>query len=229
VFATTHWSVVLQAGGDSLASSAALERLCRTYWYPLYAHVRRRGKGPEDAQDLTQEFFASLLRHESLAAVRREKGRFRTFLLASLDHFLADQYDRANAAKRGGGQPPLALDAMAAEERYAMEPRTEESPDRAFDRRWAVALMERAFERLASEQDADGAARYARLRPLLGREVEPGEYERLGPELGLTPNAIAATVRRWRRRLRDLALDEAAQTLASPLDAEYELRLLMGG
>ena len=151
-FATTHWSAVLLAGqGDCPRAAAALEQLCRAYWYPLYAHIRRRGHPPEEARDLTQEFFASLFRHESLAAARRDKGRFRSFLLGALDHFLADQADRARAAKRNFGQAPIELDALDAETRFALEPATEETPDRAFDRRWAATVIERALARLAVE------------------------------------------------------------------------------
>lgn len=228
VFATTHWSVVLAAGeSGSGRSMDALERLCRAYWYPIYAHVRRRGHRPEDAQDLTQEFFARLLSHDSLATVRREKGRFRTFLLTALNYFLGDAFDRANAQKRGGGRRPLELDALMAEERYALEPATDETPDRAFDRRWAAALMDRAFGRLAQEQVERGKQdQFEHLKTFLGRETEPGEYEALSSELGLGPNAIAATVRRLRLRLRELALTEALQTVCSPVEAEQELRSL---
>lgn len=226
IFATTHWSVVLAAGEpDSGRSMDALELLCRAYWYPIYAHVRRRGHRPQDAQDLTQEFFARLLSRDSLASVRREKGRFRTFLLTALNYFLADQSDRACALKRGGGRAPVELDSLAAEERYALEPATDETPDRAFDRRWAAALMERAFGRLMDEQRSNGG-HFDRLKVFLSRETEPGEYEALSGDLGLSPNAIAAAVRRLRLRLRELALVEALQTVGSPAEAEQELRSL---
>lgn len=229
-FDTTHWSVVLKAAGEESAAAAlALDHLCRTYWYPLYAHVRRRGHGPEDAADLTQEFFATLLRRHSLSSVARDKGRFRTFLLSSLEYFLHDQQARANATKRGGGMAPVALDALDAEQRYALEPRTEETPDKAFDRRWAAALLERAFARLADEQERCGKATlFARLRPFVSRPVEAGEYESLGGELTVPPNTIAKTVQRLRQRARELLLDEAVQTVASEADAARELRELFG-
>lgn len=230
VFVTTHWSAVLCAGGDdSPAARAALERLCSTYWYPLYAHVRRRGHGPEDAADLTQGFFAVLLRRNSLANVGPEKGRFRTFLLTSLDYFLFDQSARDHAAKRGGGVKLIQLDALDAEQRFALEPTTEETPDKAFDRRWAAALLEQTFTKLETEQALAGKGElFARLRPFLGREVAPGEYDVLAGELGLAANTLAKSVQRLRQRARLLLLDEAAQTVAAAGDAERELRELFG-
>ncbi len=178
-FTTTHWSVVRHAGEeDSPDVRAALSHLCSIYWYPLYSHVRRRGHGPEDAADFTQEFFATLLRRRSLAHVGPEKGRFRTFLLTAVDYFLHDQKSREHAAKRGNGVPLVALDALTAEQRFALEPATEETPDKAFDRRWAAALLEQAFARLEKEQAGKNGT-FARLKPLLGRPVEPGEYEAL--------------------------------------------------
>jgi DNA-directed RNA polymerase specialized sigma24 family protein len=227
-FTTTHWSNVLHAGGeDSPTARAALERLCGAYWYPLYAHVRRRGHGPDDASDLTQEFFAVLLRRNSLASVGPEKGRFRTFLLTSLDYFLHDQSARDHAAKRGGGAALIQLDALDAEQRFALEPATHETPDKGFDRRWAAALLEQALTRLAAEQ-TDKAVFFARLRPLLVREIEPGEYDALAGELGMAANTIAKNVQRLRLRARELLLDEAAQTVAAAGDAEKELRELFG-
>jgi len=229
-FTTTHWSAVLRASdGSSPAACAALEHLCAIYWYPLYAHIRRRGRGPEDAEDLTQEFFATLLRRNSLARVTPEKGRFRTFLLTSLDYFLSDQTAHDRAAKRGGGRNLVSLDGLAAEERYALEPANEESPDKAFDRRWATSLLEQAFNRLEAEQaEAGKGAAFARLKPFLARETEAGEYDSAAAELGALPNTIAKTVQRLRLRARELLLDEAAQTVAHAADAEHELRQLFG-
>ena len=229
-FTTTHWSNVLHAGGeDSPTARAALERLCTAYWYPLYAHIRRRGPGPDDAADLTQEFFAVLLRRNSLASVGPEKGRFRTFLLTSLDYFLHDQMAREHAVKRGGGAALIQLDALNAEQRFALEPATNETPDKAFDRRWAAALLEQALARLELEQTEAGKAElFARLKPLLGREIEPGEYDALAFELGLAANTMAKTVQRLRARARQLLIDEAAHTVAAAGDAEQELRALFG-
>ena len=228
IFATTHWSVVILAGQEhSPGATAALEKLCRAYWFPIYAEVRRRGFANADAQDHTQEFFATLLRRNSLAHVGAEKGRFRTFLLASLKYFLADQSDARRAAKRGGGVAPIELDGLEAEQRFALEPATHETPDKAFDRRWAAALLEQAFARLAVEQ-ADKSVFFARLKPLLGREIEPGEYDALAGELGMASNTIAKNVQRLRLRARELLLEEAAQTVAAAGDAEKELRELFG-
>lgn len=227
-FATTRWSLVADArDGSTSVARAALEELCHAYWYPLYAHIRARGPSATDAQDLAQEFFARLLRDGSFAAAQQERGRLRSFLLGALKHFLADAHDRATAAKRGGGERPLELDALDAEQRFALEPTDGDTPDRAFDRRWASLLAERALGRLGEELVAEGkSAQWELLRPLLGREVERGEYEALSPTLGLSSNAIAATVRRLRQRARNLMLDEAAQTVRTPAEAEAELRAL---
>jgi DNA-directed RNA polymerase specialized sigma24 family protein len=229
-FTTTHWSNVLEAGNvESPAARAALEGLCAAYWYPLYAHVRRRGHGHEDACDLTQEFFAVLLRRQSLANVGPEKGRFRTFLLASLDYFLHDQTARNHAAKRGGGVALVELDALDAQQRFMLDAATDETPDKAFDRRWAAALLEQAFARLASEQAQAGKLElFTRLKPLLAREIEPGEYDALAETIDMLPNTIAKVVQRLRLRARELLIEEAAQTVAAASDAEKELRELFG-
>ena len=229
-FTTTHWSNVLHAGNeDSPVGRAALEQLCAGYWYPLYAHVRRRGHGPDDAADLTQGYFSTLLGRNSLASVGPEKGRFRTFLLTSLDHFLHDQRARDHAVKRGGGAKLIALDALSAEERFALEPACNETPDKAFDRRWAAAMLDQAFLRLQAEQSQNGHSNlFTRLRPFLAREVEPGEYHALAAELGVATNTIAKSVQRLRARARELLIDEATQTVAAAGDAEKELRQLFG-
>ena len=228
VFATTHWSVILAAGpNDNAAALAAWDKLASTYWYPVYAHVRRRVSSPEEAEDLVQEFFATLLRRQSLTSVCQEKGRFRTFLLTALKYFLSDQFQKTSAQKRGGGKPPISFDALAAEERHRLEPISEDSPDKEFDRRWAAVLIERAVERLEAEQPAgERQSQFEVLKEFLAREVEPGEYEPIAKKFGLTPNAIAAAVRRLRLRLRELALEEAATTTATLSDGEAELRSL---
>lgn len=229
-FVATRWSVVLHAGShDSPEARVALERLCSLYWFPLYAHIRRCGHKPEDASELTQEFFLCLFRRNSLARVGPEKGRFRTFLLTSLNYFLADQADYRRAARRGGGKPMVELDALEAEERYAVEPATAETPDKAFDRQWATTLMERAFTQLELELGNTGKSDvFDRLKPFLSREPDAEEYDSLAAPLGVTANAIAAAVRRLRVRLRELALAEAAETLGNPADAAAELRALLG-
>ena len=230
IFATTHWSVVLAAGDStSAASTAALERLCRGYWFPLYAHFRRRGRNPDDSAELTQELFACLLRRDGLRRVGPEKGRFRTFLLTAADRLLLDQRAADSALKRGGGERPLELDGLSAEERYALEPVTHETPDRAFDQQWALVLLDQALKRLAEEQAArDDATTFERLKPYLATEAEAGEYSRLAGELGFTPNTIAKRVERLRERYRELVLAEALQTVGTPAEAEAELRSLFG-
>ena len=228
VFETTHWSVVLSTHShENVAAAAAWEKLAATYWFPVYAHVRRNVSCPEQAKDLVQEFFPTLIRRQSIAKVAPEKGRFRTFLLTSLKYFLSDQFDRASAAKRGGGRMAISFDAMEAEERCRLEPLADDSPEKQFDRRWAVALIERALARLQVEQQEAGRAeQFERLKEFLAREVEPGEYEAVAKRLGVTTNTVAASVRRLRLRLRDLALNEAAKTTTTHADAEDELRAL---
>lgn len=228
IFAATRWSMVLAAGGeDSPEARRALEQLFGAYWYPLYAHVRGRGYEPEDARDLTQSFIASLLARESLARVSPEKGRFRTFLLGSLKYFLADQLAHRHAAKRGHGVAPIALDALDPETRYALEPASDESPDRLFDRRWAAALMERVLARLRDEFLESGKAeQFEALQPFLLGDAEPGAYEAPARQLGIPANTLAQQIRRLRLRCRKLAIEEASQTVGSPAEAEAELRAL---
>jgi RNA polymerase sigma-70 factor (ECF subfamily) len=167
VFATTHWSVVLAAGKENTPqSAAALEQLCRTYWYPLYAYVRRRGYGREDAEDLTQGFVLELLERNSFARACSDKGRFRSFLLAGLSYFLANQRERATAQKRGGGKPVLSFDAQAAEQRYALEAADDRSPDRLFEQQWALALLDEVLSGPHRRDQNDG--------PRSGRQSRPG-------------------------------------------------------
>ena len=227
-FETTHWSVILSARAPAnTAAMAAWEKLAATYWFPVYAHVRRRVSCPEQAKDLVQEFFTMLIRRESLANVAPEKGRFRSFLLTSLKYFLSDQFDRASAAKRGGGQITISFDAMEAEERCQHEPFADDAPDKQFDRRWAAALIGRALDCLQAEQvEAGRQDQFERLKEFLAREVEPGEYEAVATQLGLNTNAVAVIVHRLRLRLRDLALNEALKITTTLADAEDELRAL---
>jgi RNA polymerase sigma-70 factor (ECF subfamily) len=224
-FQATRWSVVLAAAGDA---DAALAALCRAYWFPLYAFIRRQGVAPHDAEDLTQGFFAHLLGKGALAHVDRAKGRFRTFLLASLKHFLADERDRAHAQKRGGGQPAISLDACAAEERYALEPRDELSPDRLFDRRWAVAVIEQALARLDAEYAAAGKSElFAELKPLLTGGGGTRPYAEIGATLGMNEGAVKIAVHRLRQRYRAALRAEIAETVGSAEDVEAELRYLL--
>lgn len=229
VFATTRWTLVLAAGDDvSPQGRAALEQLCRSYWFPLYAYVRRRGHDADAAQDFVQGFFARLLERNDLAGLTREGGKFRSFLLTALNHFLANEHERAQAQKRGGGRELLSLDDDSAEDRYQREPAHTESPDRLFERQWAVALMEDALRRLTEEQAAnDRADFFAALRPFLSREPEPGEYATLANRLSLAPGTLAVQVHRLRERYRQLVRTAVADTVDSPLEIDAEMRHLL--
>jgi DNA-directed RNA polymerase specialized sigma24 family protein len=228
VFATTHWSVVLTAGGnDSPACREALENLCRIYWYPLYAYLRRRGYTEHDAQDLTQGFFAHLLKRDSLQRVAREKGRFRSFLLASLNYFLADERDRASAQKRGGGREVLSLDARQAEERYRLEPVDERSPEKIFERRWAMTLLDQVLARLTQEFfNAGNRELFDRLQPFLIEGSGAKTFAQAAREAGMTEEAMKKAAQRMRRRYHQIFRDEIAQTVATPGEVEEELRHL---
>jgi RNA polymerase sigma-70 factor (ECF subfamily) len=227
-FATTHWGVVLSACNPTSAPSAqALETLCRTYWYPLYACVRRRGHDAHTAQDLTQEFFARLLARDGLARVDQGKGRFRSFLLGSLNHFLANEWHRARAAKRGGGAEVISLDDATAEQRYALEPASDATPDKLFERRWALTLLDRALARLREEFTAGGRGeQFDWLKEFLHSDESERPYADVGAERGLKPSAVASAVYRFRQRYRELVRDEIAQTVAGAEELEDELRWL---
>ena len=229
-FRTTHWSVVLRAGQDTSTEAAdALEKLCRTYWYPLYVYVRREGHAPHDAQDLTQDFFARLLRLKSLEAVTPHKGKFRTFLLASLKHFLLNARDAACAAKRGGGQAVISLDALEAEQRYQLEPVNEETPEVLYDRRWTLTLLQQALAGVQCEYAAaDKAQQFEVLKEFLQGPAEEGDYDRAGATLGLNPGAVAVAVHRLRQRYRDRLRAEITQTVSSPEELADEMRHLFG-
>ena len=227
-FVTTHWSVVLAAGAPaSPQAAAALERLCRAYWYPLYAFVRRRGYGPEDAQDLTQAFFAHLLRKDFLRGVGPERGRFRSFLLACLKHFLADEWEKSRAAKRGGGCPELLPDLERAEERYHLEARVEANAESLYERRWALDLLDRVLSRLRREAvDSGKEAVFDQLQSCLLGERPTETYAQLGGRLRMSETAVKVTVYRLRQRYRKLLRDEIAQTVAHPDEVETEIRYL---
>ncbi|MEY2411322.1 MAG: hypothetical protein QOF48_3992 [Verrucomicrobiota bacterium] len=228
-FRTTHWSIVLQAGHEpSPAANSALEILCRTYWYPLYAFIRRQGNCPHDAEDLTQEFFARFLRLKSLSVVAPHKGKFRTFLLVSLKHFLSDARDRARAAKRGGGKPLLSLDDDDAEHRYAAELPAVLSPENLFDRRWALTVLNNAFARTQAEfSTEDKAAQFDELKVFLSNEAAPGIYEELALKLNMTPGAVGTAVYRLRQRYGELVRAEVANTVGGPADVESELNYIL--
>lgn len=227
-FASTHWSVILAAShSDPVQQAAALEQLCRTYWYPVYSYIRRRGNGPENAEDLAQEFFARLLEKQWLEGVERNGSRFRSFLLTALNGFLANEYDRATAAKRGGGRTILSLDAEDAERRYLQEPCTTETPEGIFDRRWALTVLDRALSRLKEETAATGKARHFELlNPFLSRTPEPGEYAPIAAELGVSSGALGVAVHRMRQRYRELVRAEIADTLTDPSRVDEEMSQL---
>jgi RNA polymerase sigma factor (sigma-70 family) len=228
VFATTHWSVVLEAGQeDSPKGSEALANLCRAYWYPLYAYVRRKGYAAPDAEDLTQEFFARLLARNYLSAADRRKGKFRSFLLGALEHFLAREWRRAHAEKRGGGQSAFSLEEMDAEKRYLLEPMHELTPERLFDRRWATTLLEAAMSELRREYQARNQAElFGSLESALLGDGATISYAEIGHSLQMNEGAVKVAVHRLRKRYRELLQAEIANTVASPEDAEEEMQHL---
>ncbi len=204
----------------------ALERLCRAYWYPLYAYVRRKGHSPDDARDLTQEFFARLLARDYLSAADRNRGRFRSFLLGSLEHFMAREWTKAHAQKRDGGNV-LFLDAMEAEDRYRIEPADELTADRIFDRRWATTLLNQAMNQLRKECAANRKAElFGKVESLLSGEMGDDSYANIAAALGTSEGAIKVAVHRLRRRYGELVRAEIAQTVTTPEEADEELRYL---
>ena len=230
VFATTHWSVVLAAGeGDSIPSQRALETLCAAYWYPIYVYVRRKGYGPDDAEDLTQEFFAQLIAKKHLRLADRDKGKFRTFLLAMLDLFLANEWSRAHRQKRGGQFQFVSLDQQTPEERYALEPADDGgTPEQIFLRQWALTLLKKATDALAARCAAEGKQELFEVaRRLLHQEGAGAAYAGVAERLGMSEGAVRVAVHRLRRSFGELLREEIAQTVGSPAEIEEELRFLM--
>lgn len=227
-FSTTHWSVVLAAGADSSPGARqALEVLCRAYWYPLYASVRRRGHSPEDAQDLTQAFFARLLENDSLRAADPARGRFRTFLLTALKNFMHAEWEKGRAEKRGGGHALISLDEQNAEGRYLAEPVDGLTPERLFEKRWAATLLERVMTRLREECQSEGRGELLdALTPHFWGEHDGVTYRDIATRFGLTESAVGVTVHRLRARYRALLREEVAQTVATPGEVDDELRHL---
>ena len=227
-FATTHWSLIVAAQDASVPEARqALAELCRLYWYPLYAFIRRNGHPDDRAQDLTQEFFTRLLEKDGLAAVDQSKGRFRSFLLAACRHFLANQWDHDHAKKRGGGGVVLSIDFHGAEDRYIREPSHDETPERLFERRWALALLERVLSRLRAEYEAAGKGRlFACLKGRLAGDAATTSHARTAAELGVSEGAVKVAVHRMRKRYRELLRDEIAQTVDEPGQVEDEIRAL---
>jgi len=228
VFATTHWSVVFQAGDDSGGDTQrALELLCRCYWYPIYAYVRRLGHSPHDAQDLTQSFFAYLLEKRLIAKAQPEFGRFRSFLLGSLKNFMANEWRRQNALKRGAGQT-ISIDPQDAEDRYAVEVAGGANPQMLYDRAWAVAVLDGAIAMVEAEYSAAGKKDlFEALLPSLQGDRPHVTYAELGAQLAMSENAVKVAVHRLRGRYRELLRAAVANTVADPLEVDGELRYLM--
>jgi len=228
-FHTTRWSVVSAARDHASPDGVeALQKLCQTYWYPLYYHLRRRGLSPDDAQDVTQEFFFRLIEKNHLTSVDRSRGRFRAFLLASINHLLSNEWDKARALKRGGGVCVIPLDAEAAEERFSRETPAAEDPERAFDRRWALTVLDRALARMRDDYAAAGkSAQFEQLKVFLSDVAGDGDYALHAEALGIEPGAVAVAVHRLRARYRGIVRDEIAQTVTSAADLKEEMRYLL--
>ena len=227
-FVTTRWSVVIAAGhADSSQARDALENLCRTYWYPLYAYVRRLGHKSEDAEDLVQSFFAQCLAKKYLSAANRTRGRFRSFLLIALKRFLANEWDKTRTQKRGGAQAFISLDGLEPERRYALEPADRLSADKLFERRWALTLLERVLQRLEAEQNATGKHDlFQCLKPFLVAGGSGTPYAELARKLDMSEAAIKVSVHRLRARYRKLLEEEIAHTVSSADEIEDERRYL---
>ncbi len=228
-FATTHWSLVVAAKPDEASQTnarKALEQLCRAYWYPLYAFVRNRGHSSTDAQDLTQSFFARIIETGGFASADPKRGRFRSYLLGAMKHFLANEWDRAQAQKRGGGVTFLELDSLDPEARYALEPAQSPDPDAGFDREWAQESIARAMNHLRAESEAGGKAKlFATLKgSLIGQGPTRSEA---AAQLGMTEGAVKVAVHRLRRRYREILRAEIAQTVTDPSDIDDEMRHLV--
>jgi RNA polymerase sigma-70 factor (ECF subfamily) len=225
----THWSVVLAAGqASNPAAQAALEQLCRVYWYPLYVYVRRRGYSPEDAQDLTQSFFERLLERDLLADLRPTGARFRSYLLHAMKNLLASEWVRAHADKRGGRRAILSLDELGAEARFAPEAGETEAPDAAFERRWAGTVLQSALERLRQEQVANGKqAEFEVLANCLTGAAPGQPYATIAVQLGMTEAAVKMTIHRLRKRYGEILRLEVAQTVLTPGEVDEELRHLL--
>jgi RNA polymerase sigma-70 factor (ECF subfamily) len=228
-FVTTRWSVVLAAGDrETSESQRALAALCETYWYPVYAYVRRRGHSIEEAQDLAQGFFAHLLAKKSLRTIKREGGKFRSFLLAALSYYMANEWDRARAAKRGGGHVTLSLDFEAGEGRYRLEAVDRLTPERIYERRWAEDLLDRAMGRLETILADQGKRKqFEELRPFLTGEQPRKSYEELARQLEMNETAVRVAVHRLRKRFAELVREEVAQTLSGAEDVDEEIRYLI--
>jgi len=227
-FTTTHWSVVLEAQGESPAAQEALEKLCRTYWRPIFAFLRRQGFRSEEAEDITQGFFVQLLERRKFSALRKEKGRLRSFLLGALKYFLADEQRRAMAIKRGKGQRLFSLEELRTDERLDMEPSDPMTAEMIYERRWALTVLERVLSRLKDEYlAADNNALFDSLKELLPDEPGSPSQAEIAARLGMTENAVRQAFYRFRQRYQSLLREEIANTVATPGDIEDELRHLI--
>jgi RNA polymerase sigma factor (sigma-70 family) len=224
-FATTHWSVVLAAGhSSSLQHQPALSQLCHTYWYPLYAYLRRHGCDAHQAADHTQAFFTRLLEKETLKRVKPEGGKFRSFMLTALKHFISNERVRAAAQKRGGGRAILSLNLEDAENQYVLEPADDLTPDKLFEKSWALTLLKRAMDRLEAEMAAKGKqALFGQLKGYLAAETETIPYQKVAATLNMTEGTVRVSVHRLRRRCRALLRDEIAQTVTSSEEVDDEI------
>jgi RNA polymerase sigma factor (sigma-70 family) len=227
-FPATHWSLVLAAGqAGSPRADAALEKLCRTYWAPLYAFIRRRGHNPEDAQDLTQEFFTQLLKRNDIATTSPEKGRFRSFLLAALKNFLINEWRRGQCEKRGGGQVIIPLDAQPAEARYQLELVEAATPESLFERHWALTVLDQALNRLRQEYaDTGKGDLFDLLKQTLSGEKRTTPHAELAARCGISVGAVDVAVHRLRRRYGELLREEIAHTVGQPGEVDEEMRHL---
>jgi RNA polymerase sigma factor (sigma-70 family) len=226
-FATTRWSVVLEAGrGSGKRSREALARLCETYWYPLYSYTRRWGHDADKAQELTQEFFTRLIEKQDLGKVDPARGRFRSFLLAAMKHFLLNERDREQAAKRNYGQAPMPMEFETAEGRFRLEPADHATPERAFERQWALTVLDRTLHRLRTEHEKAGkGAQFEHLKDALTGE-KSASYAQLAAKIQMTEGAVKVAVHRMRRRFGELLREEIAETVADPQEVDDEIRYL---
>ena len=228
IFETTHWSLVLAAGrSSSPASTAALTSLCETYWYPLYAYVRRRVDTVDEARDLTQEFFANFIEKRYFATARPERGRFRAFLLTTFKHFLANEWDKARALKRGGGSSPISLDFDKGESRFHLEPQDDLTPERLYDRQWALTLLKRVLDTLRDEFVRDGKQQqFDHLKQFVSGRPPAGGYAEAAAGLGMSEGAAKVAAHRLRRLYRKLLREEISQTVSTPGEVDDEIRNL---
>jgi RNA polymerase sigma factor (sigma-70 family) len=228
-FRTTHWTLVMAAAQPGCdPARAAFAQLYTDYWYPLYAYVRRRGSTPAEAEDLTQGFFARLLEKEALGSLKRDGGRFRSFLLGALNNYLANEWDRARAQKRGAGMAPISLHAEEGETRYLVEPADGETPESAYERQWVFTLLERVTQALAREYADSGKERlFERLKPCLHSPRLAADYAALGMEFGLSEGAVKVAVHRMRQRYGELLRAEVTRTVSTPQEVEEEIRYLI--